>query len=134
MKVINPATEKTITELTENTAQEVSIALKELKEGQKEWSQANLKDRLNCIIRFGELIKENTDELAQILTAETGKPLQQSLNEINGAHNRISHLTQYAKKSLAERYWLMREIPMKKSSMNHWVLSLIFLHGIFLIM
>src|SRR5690606_565813 len=59
-------------------------------------------DRLACIVRFGDIVRDNQEQLAALLTSETGKPIQQSLNEIRGAHNRISHLQQHAEKWLNE--------------------------------
>ena len=101
MQIINPATEEIISELQETSKDELRRILDSLREGQKAWSQKSIKERLECIIRFGELIQLNVNELAEILTLETGKPLQQSLNEINGAQNRVEHLRQNAEKWLA---------------------------------
>ncbi len=102
MKIINPATEETLADIVEDTQQSIEGKLYTLRQGQKQWAKKSVKERLDCIIRFGELILENKEELAKILTSETGKPLQQSFNEINGAHNRIEHLKANAEKWLAE--------------------------------
>ncbi|MEO9894207.1 aldehyde dehydrogenase family protein [Aurantibacter sp.] len=102
MKIKNPATNKIIAELEANNPQEVNELLKILQSGQKEWSQRSVGERLDCIVKFGSLIQQNKDELAALLTSETGKPLQQSLNEIVGAQNRIDHLIDNAEKWLAD--------------------------------
>jgi len=101
MQIINPATEEIIADLQETSATELSVKLEYLREGQKEWAKKSVEDRLACITRFGDLIQENVDELGAVLTSETGKPLQQSLNEIKGAQNRVDHLNQNAQKLLA---------------------------------
>jgi len=101
MQIKNPATEEIIADLQVTSATELKVKLEYLREGQIEWAKRSAEERLACIIRFGDLIKENVNELASILTSETGKPLQQSLNEIKGAQNRIDHLKQNAKKWLA---------------------------------
>lgn len=101
MKVINPATEEVMKQLQATDAQDVSQIIRSLKEGQKSWAQKSVAERLACIVRFGELIQQNLEELARILTSETGKPLQQSINEIQGAQNRIDHLQHNAEKWLA---------------------------------
>ncbi|WP_299536391.1 aldehyde dehydrogenase family protein [Ulvibacterium sp.] len=100
MKVINPTTEAVIAELQPTDAKDLSRIIESLQEGQKAWSLKPVAERLACIVRFGELIQRNSDELAHILTSETGKPLRQSLNEIQGAQNRIDHLQQNAEKWL----------------------------------
>src|SRR5690606_2674329 len=102
MKVINPATGQEIATLVADTEKTVKIKLARLKEGQTNWKKTSLPDRLACIVRFGEIVQANLDELAGLLTSETGKPIQQSLNEIRGAHNRITHLQQNAEKWLKE--------------------------------
>lgn len=108
MEIINPATEEVLTTLQEDHAVSIEKKFKNLKRGQKSWAQYPVSHRLACIIKFGELIKQHTPKLAQILTSETGKPLQQSLNEINGAHNRISHLEEHAEIWLQEE-WMVKD-------------------------
>ena len=102
MKIKNPATNKVIAELTDNSPSEIKSKLNTLRKGQKEWSRLSVRERLDCIVKFGELMQANKEELAAILTSETGKPLQQSLNEIVGAQNRIDHLKNNAEKWLAD--------------------------------
>lgn len=102
MKINNPATGKIIAELASDSREEAKIKLEALRQGQKVWAESPVKERLACIVRFGELVLQNIDELALILTNETGKPMQQSRNEINGAQNRIDHLKKYAEKWLAD--------------------------------
>ncbi len=104
MKIINPATEEIITDLEETSEKELGIKLVSLRSGQKEWAKRSIDERLSIIAKFGELIQTNINELASILTSETGKPLQQSLNEIKGAQNRVDHLLKNAKR------WLQDEL------------------------
>src|SRR5690554_230330 len=102
MKIFNPATGQEIATLVADTEQTIKIKLARLREGQRDWKKVSLSDRLACIVRFGEIVQANVEELAALLTSETGKPLKQSLNEIRGAHNRITHLQQNAEKWLKE--------------------------------
>jgi acyl-CoA reductase-like NAD-dependent aldehyde dehydrogenase len=104
MNIINPATEEVITSLKEDTLDSVEHKFKQLKEGQIIWNEVPLKDRIAKLQRFSELLKENIEQSASILTSEVGKPLQQSRNEINGACNRIKWLTENAEKYLADDY------------------------------
>ncbi len=102
MKIINPATEEVIREIPADNAQTVAEKLAKLRKGQKDWKEVPVAQRLQYIVQFGDLVKSHINELAQILTAETGKPLWQSVNEIKGAQNRIEHLQANAEKWLAE--------------------------------
>lgn len=102
MKIINPATGQEIATLVTDTEATVKIKLARLREGKNSWKKVPVAERLACIVRFGEIVQANQEQLAALLTSETGKPIQQSLNEIRGAHNRISHLQQHAEKWLKE--------------------------------
>ena len=108
MNIINPATGVIISTIESDTQESLNAKLESLRQGQKSWAKKTIKERLNGIKKFGVLILENKDELAQILTSETGKPLQQSLNEIQGAQNRIDHLYENAQQ------WLEPEILVDK--------------------
>jgi acyl-CoA reductase-like NAD-dependent aldehyde dehydrogenase len=60
------------------------------------------------MIRFNELLEKNKDELARTLSAEMGKPLQQSYNELKGAAKKIKYFTDHSEKWLAEE-WVTTE-------------------------
>lgn len=102
MNVINPATEAIITTLQEDTQQTLEAKFLTLKQGQALWSQQPLAARVAVLKRFSELLKENLEANAAILTSEVGKPLQQAQNEIKGACNRIKWITENAEKYLAD--------------------------------
>ncbi|WP_339925140.1 aldehyde dehydrogenase family protein [uncultured Cyclobacterium sp.] len=104
MDIINPATGSTIEKLKQDTAVEVSNKINALKEGQKKWVAVPLEKRIAIVKKYGDLVMEHLEELAKILTSETGKPIQQAKNEIKGAQNRIDHIQKDALK------WLQKEI------------------------
>lgn len=101
MKVINPATEEVIATLQADSMVTVEEKLRSLRIGQKAWQKRSVAERLAAISRFGDLVKEKQEELSQILTSETGKPISQSRNELNGSLGRIAHLRLHAEKWLA---------------------------------
>lgn len=102
MKIINPATEEIIREVNTDDKALIHQKIDQLREGQQKWAALSISERLEVIVRFGELVHDHIDDLSHILTTETGKPLQQSINEINGAQNRIEHLAANAEKWLRE--------------------------------
>jgi len=102
MKVINPATEEIIKDLSEDDEKSISKKFSELKSSQPEWNKVPLETRMSILKKFAELLKSNIESLASVLTSEVGKPLQQSLNEINGACTRIQWLTENAEKYLSD--------------------------------
>ena len=102
MKIINPATEEIICEMREDTPQTIESKFKLLKAAQKDWQNLLLPARVAILKRFAALLKERAEQLADTLTSEVGKPLQQSRNEINGAWARINWLTEHAEKYLGD--------------------------------
>ena len=104
MNIINPATEDLITSVKEDSLSSIELKFKILQEGLVKWSEVLLKDRILILQRFAELLNDNMEMGASILTSEVGKPLQQSKNEINGASSRIKWLCGNAEKYLADDF------------------------------
>ena len=102
MNVINPATEEVITTISEDSQESLQNKYSLLKIAQPVWHQVSLKDRIQVLQKFAELLVKNIEQLAAVLTSEVGKPLQQSRNEINGARTRIKWLTENAEKNFAD--------------------------------
>jgi acyl-CoA reductase-like NAD-dependent aldehyde dehydrogenase len=102
MQIINPATEEVIEELKDDTLESVSRKFQSLRLSQPMWYQVSLPARINVLKKFADLLLENIESLAAVLTSEVGKPLQQSRNEINGARARTLWLTEHAEKYLAD--------------------------------
>jgi acyl-CoA reductase-like NAD-dependent aldehyde dehydrogenase len=102
MKVINPATGEIIREVSEDSPENLRKKFDELAKGQTEWSKVRLEERIKIVQRFSDLLSENSDHLSSILTSEVGKPLQQSRNELNGAHTRINWITGNAMRFLVD--------------------------------
>ena len=114
MKIINPATEAIITELEEDTIESVKEKYEQLKSGQKLWAKVGVEKRVAAIQKFHDLLDERKDELANTLTSEMGKPLQQAYNEINGARGRIKYFIDNAAKYLAEEWVTMEGATREK--------------------
>jgi acyl-CoA reductase-like NAD-dependent aldehyde dehydrogenase len=102
MKIINPATEEIIGDIEEDNTETLYEKYRLLKNAQWEWSALGLEQRVKILQKFSECLANQIEPLASILTAEVGKPLQQSRNEINGARARIKWMTENAEKYLGE--------------------------------
>lgn len=109
MQIINPATEEIIATLQEDSAESLKNKLKTLQKGQKSWAKVNLKKRIAIIAKFSELLGENIEELAETLTSEMGKPLQQARNEVNGARGRIKFFVENSQKYLKDEVMTKQE-------------------------
>ena len=108
MDIINPATEETLTTVPEDTPASAEEKYYQVRQGQGEWYETPLGERLAAIRRFSELLASEADELAQTLTREMGKPLEQSHNELRGARGRIQFFLDHAEQWLRDE-WVQPE-------------------------
>ncbi len=102
MQIINPATEEVIREIKEDTPESIRQKFQTLGLAKAEWRNVKLADRVGIIKKYADLLDQNIERLAAILTSEVGKPLQQSRNEVNGARTRIKWLADNAEKFLLD--------------------------------
>lgn len=107
MNIVNPATQEIITTVSVDDQKTIANKLTNLREGQKNWAKVSLSERVAIIRRFAELLENNLETCASVLTSEVGKPLQQSKNEVNGACARIEWLTANAEQSLQDE-WMVK--------------------------
>lgn len=108
MQIINPATEEIIQEITEDSSETISKKFQLVKAGQPEWAAVPLEKRIACIEKFYAFLDTEKEKLAQTLTSEVGKPLQQSYNELNGARKRLEYFIKNSARWLAEE-WITEE-------------------------
>jgi succinate-semialdehyde dehydrogenase / glutarate-semialdehyde dehydrogenase len=80
--VINPATLETIGTVPEMGAAETCEAIEAASAAFPSWSARTAKDRANVLRRWFDLMMQNQEDLARILTAEQGKPLAEARGEI----------------------------------------------------
>ncbi|MDF1777699.1 MAG: NAD-dependent succinate-semialdehyde dehydrogenase [Rhizobiaceae bacterium] len=80
--VVNPATGEELTRVADLGADEVRVAIDAAYEAQKEWAAKTAKERCSILLAWQQLMLDNTEDLAQILTAEMGKPLAEARGEI----------------------------------------------------
>ena len=89
LQVINPATGLALCELRTDSPEMVSDKYQQARLAQPAWAALKIQERCAFVRRFQQQLIERQEELAGLLTSETGKPLQQSLNELNGVQGRI---------------------------------------------
>lgn len=108
LKIVNPATGIKITRIPKDNATTVAEKYAQLKTGQKAWAATTIEHRLNCIQQFFRLLDVEQTDLAETLSAEMGKPFQESLNEIQGARGRI-HFFLNNVASWIQDEWMIRD-------------------------
>lgn len=80
--VFNPATGKKIADVTDVGVKEIRATIDHAYAAQKDWASWTGKERAAVLRRWFDLMVENADDLAAILTAEMGKPLPEAKGEI----------------------------------------------------
>lgn len=101
LKITNPATEETLQTLPCDNESAIIAKLSAARTAQVAWAARTVEDRVKVIAKFSDLLEKNKEDLARTLTSEVGKPLQQSLNEINGARTRIGFFIEQSARHLA---------------------------------
>jgi len=102
LDIINPATEELVISLNQDSIESLHEKFRMLQNGQREWKNIPLGERIKIINQFSSLLENEIETLASTLTAEVGKPLQQSRNEVNGARARIQWLIEHAEQYLSD--------------------------------
>lgn len=102
LPVSNPATGEVIAKVPNFGFVETTDAIKAAKTAFETWSQTLAKERSQILRRWFDLLVEHADELAQILTAEQGKPLTEARGEILYAASFVEFYAEEAKRIYGE--------------------------------
>ena len=82
IEVVNPATQELIDTVPNVTDEDIDIAVKVAIEEQKKWEKVSIYDRADILYKFVDLVEENKERLATLLSNETGKPIKEARGEI----------------------------------------------------
>ena len=82
LPVTNPATGDEIARVANCGGAETRRAIEAAQVAQIDWRQRSIKERAAILRKWFELMMQNQEDLAQILTAEQGKPLAEARGEI----------------------------------------------------
>ncbi|MDX1875608.1 CoA-acylating methylmalonate-semialdehyde dehydrogenase [Mycolicibacterium sp. 120266] len=80
--VLNPSTGEVQAQVLLASAADVDAAVAGAAEAQKEWAAFNPQRRARVFMRFIDLVNQNADELAELLSLEHGKTVADSLGDI----------------------------------------------------
>ncbi len=98
LPVLNPANGETIAEIAKCGTAETRRAIEAAERAQVEWRQNTAKERGAILRKWFDLMMEHQEDLAQILTAEQGKPLAEARGEIAYGANYIEWFAEEAKR------------------------------------
>lgn len=98
LEVKNPATGKVIGRVPALGKKETRLAIDAAAKAYPDWRKMTAKERSGIMRRWFELIMENQEDLAVIMTTEQGKPLTESRGEIAYAASFVEWFAEEAKR------------------------------------
>ena len=104
LKSINPSTEEIVGEYNEMDLSHVEDIIEKSSSTQKEWSQIDITKRSQTISNIKDLINRDKESYAKIITLEMGKPISESMNEIEKCIWLCDYYSENAKKFLEDQY------------------------------
>ena len=81
-EVIDPGSDKAWVACPDNAAEDVDAAMESSQKAFKQWGITNPRKRAELLLAWHNLITENREDIAKILTHETGKPLAEAAGEL----------------------------------------------------
>ncbi|MFM0029094.1 NAD-dependent succinate-semialdehyde dehydrogenase [Paraburkholderia madseniana] len=100
--VLNPATGEVIAQVAKGGAVETTHAVAAAERAFPAWRSITAKERGARVRRWGELMLENRDALAELLTREQGKPLAEARGEVGYAASFFEWFAEEAKRSYGD--------------------------------
>jgi acyl-CoA reductase-like NAD-dependent aldehyde dehydrogenase len=100
LKIHNPATGALLAEVPAASPELVAERTQAARAAQPAWAARPLRERLEILQRFRVAVAAEVEALAATLTAEVGKPIRQSRNEVNGLLPRIDFFIAQAEASI----------------------------------
>lgn len=115
--VTNPFNGEVIGTVPSLTKQDVDEAVAYSHEVQASWAAKTAKERAELLQKWADLIDENQEDLAILMTAEQGKPLAESRGEIGYANSFIRWFAEEGKRVYGD------VIPANQSQLRHVILK-----------
>lgn len=100
--VINPATQEVLARVPFATPDEINAAVANAKEAFKTWRKTPIGARARIFLKYQQLIRENMEELAAILTAEQGKTLADAEGDVFRGLEVVEHASAVGNLQLGE--------------------------------
>ncbi|SMP63674.1 lactaldehyde dehydrogenase / glycolaldehyde dehydrogenase [Neorhodopirellula lusitana] len=96
--VASPTNEEVLFTVPNGTTDDAQLALETAKAAQPAWAAMPAVERGNILARFADLIRENRERLAKILTQEMGKTYSLALGEVDVSADFINFPAQAARR------------------------------------
>lgn len=100
--VLNPANQAVVAQVPFATLDEVDAAVANAKEAFKSWRNVSVAKRQAIMLKFQQLVRENTKELAELISLEHGKTLSDAEGEVGRGLEAIENACLITKLQLGE--------------------------------
>lgn len=100
-KDIDPTTGETIAEIPRATPDDVRRAVETARGAGDAWADEPVEERAARLVRFGELLEADAEELGALVTREMGKPLRSAVGEVRGYAKGVAGEVELAVAALA---------------------------------
>jgi len=101
MDAVNPATNERIDTYEEDSPAAVERALADAADAFESWREVSLRERQELLASAGEVLRDRTRELAEVMTREMGKPITQAESEVEKCAWVCDHYAEFADAYLA---------------------------------
>jgi len=96
--VYNPASGELLAEVPDMGAAEVNRAVESAHLAMQSWQKVSAKERARLLMRWFDLVMDAQEDLAQLMTAEQGKPLAEARGEVAYGASYIQWFAEEAKR------------------------------------
>jgi succinate-semialdehyde dehydrogenase / glutarate-semialdehyde dehydrogenase len=127
--VVNPANGETLAQVADLTRAQIETAVEAASDALGSWSAKTAHDRAVILKRWSALIMTNQEALAQIMTAEQGKPLAEARGETAFGASFLDWFSEEAKRAYGEviptafagkRYFTIRQAAGVAAAITPW--------------
>ncbi|MBU2971780.1 succinylglutamate-semialdehyde dehydrogenase [Pseudoalteromonas sp. C2R02] len=113
---VNPAKNEVIWTANSASEQQVDTAVKSARNAFFSWSDLSFEERLNIVKKFGEVLGENKEQMADAIAKETGKPIWETRTEVGAMMGKIA----ISEKAYQERTGTVENaMPVGKAVIRH---------------
>lgn len=95
---INPSTAKVLNQIPKATEEDLERALDAANRAQKEWKHVPSAERAEYLFKISDLILENKETFAKIISAEVGKVNAQAIGEVEATAEYFKYYAGWARK------------------------------------
>jgi len=99
IEVINPATEEAFARVPQATAEDVVQALEAADRAFSEWRRRSPEDRAAFLWRASGILEERREKIGRLLTQEQGKPLKESVEEVQKVVEMLRYYAEEGKRA-----------------------------------